>query len=387
MRTKPQKPSPDFPLYAHASGKWAKKVGGKLRYFGVWSDPDGALKEYQRWRGEYDARTKTPTLAELRKRLPRKFELPLGEAVNLFLADKQAHADRGEISHRTCREHRDTCQRLVSFLGDQKIASEISPADFAAFRDHRAKTLNLVSLGNEVTRVKTLFRWLHASRHLQHPANFGPSFRKPSARLLRRHRREQGKKLFSAMDVTKLIHEAGTHLRAMIYLGINCGFGPNDCCQLPFNAVDLEAGWIDFPRPKTEVDRLCPLWPETVKALRLSLDARSLLSDSLSPMFFLDGGKPWRNDQAQLSKYFTAVRRRALPDGGFYWLRHTFETVAGGAKDQVAVNAIMGHVDNSMAAVYREEISPLRLKAASDHVRDWLLTPSVASGIKQRAVR
>ena len=34
---------------------------------------------------------------------------------------------------------------------------------------------------------------------------------------------------------------------------------------------------------------------------------------------------------------------------GYYTLRHKFETVAGESKDQVAVNAIMGHVDNSMA--------------------------------------
>ena len=57
---------------------------------------------------------------------------------------------------------------------------------------------------------------------------------------------------------------------------------------------------------------------------------------------------------------------------GFYALRHTFETIAGESKDQVAVNAIMGHVDNSMAAVYRERISDERLQAVVDVVREWL---------------
>lgn len=177
-----------------------------------------------------------------------------------------------------------------------------------------------------------------------------------------------------------LIHEAGTHLRAMIYLGINCGFGPNDCCQLPLRAINLESGWIDFPRPKTEVDRLCPLWPETIDALRSSQLARTQLgNDTVSPAlnFFLDHhNKPWQNDQAQLSKYFSSVRRRILRDGSFYWLRHMFETIAGGSKDQIAVNAIMGHVDPSMAAVYREEISNDRLRAVVDHVRNWLLPQS-----------
>ena len=57
---------------------------------------------------------------------------------------------------------------------------------------------------------------------------------------------------------------------------------------------------------------------------------------------------------------------------GFYTLRHTFATIAGESRDQVAVNAIMGHVDNSMAGVYRERISDERLIAVTDTVHQWL---------------
>ena len=46
--------------------------------------------------------------------------------------------------------------------------------------------------------------------------------------------------------------------------GVNCGFGNGDCASLPLSAVNLDAGWIDFPRPKTGINRRCPLWPETV---------------------------------------------------------------------------------------------------------------------------
>ncbi|MDM4015267.1 hypothetical protein [Roseiconus lacunae] len=38
-RTKPVKPRKDFPLYAHRCGQWAKKVCGRLYYFGTWDDP------------------------------------------------------------------------------------------------------------------------------------------------------------------------------------------------------------------------------------------------------------------------------------------------------------------------------------------------------------
>jgi hypothetical protein len=37
-RSKPAKPSPDFPLTAHATGRWGKKIAGKVQYFGRWED-------------------------------------------------------------------------------------------------------------------------------------------------------------------------------------------------------------------------------------------------------------------------------------------------------------------------------------------------------------
>jgi hypothetical protein len=62
----------------------------------------------------------------------------------------------------------------------------------------------------------------------------------------------------------------------------------------------------------------------------------------------------------------------------FYAIRHTVETIAGESKDQIAVDAIMGHAPRSddMASVYRERISDARLKDVVEFVRAWLFAPT-----------
>jgi integrase len=61
----------------------------------------------------------------------------------------------------------------------------------------------------------------------------------------------------------------------------------------------------------------------------------------------------------------------------FYTLRHTFRTVADEAKDQPAIDHIMGHESTHMSTQYREKISDDRLRAVTDYVRAWLF-PTLA---------
>ena len=60
----------------------------------------------------------------------------------------------------------------------------------------------------------------------------------------------------------------------MVLLGINCGFGNHDVGSLTVGSLDLKAGWVDHPRPKTRAERRCPLWPETIEALQKVLRRR-----------------------------------------------------------------------------------------------------------------
>jgi integrase len=185
--------------------------------------------------------------------------------------------------------------------------------------------------------------------------------------------------MFEAAELRTIIDAARQPLKAMILLGINCGFGNTDCGRLPKAAVDLETGWIDYPRPKTAVPRRCPLWPETINAIeawqKVQPAARSRKYGDL--LFVTRQGGPWFKDDTSnpLSREFAKLlnrlklRRKGL---GFYALRHTFETIGGDSRDQVAVDFIMGHADESMGERYREGIEDDRLRDVVEHVREWL---------------
>src|SRR5262249_59688315 len=90
---KPDKPSPDFPLFPHAAGVWAKKIRGKLHYFGPWEDPDGALAKYNEQKEALHAGKKPREAAA--------GTATIKELVNQFLNFKQSRVDSGELTQRS----------------------------------------------------------------------------------------------------------------------------------------------------------------------------------------------------------------------------------------------------------------------------------------------
>src|SRR5262249_55245566 len=150
----------------------------------------------------------------------------------------------------------------------------------------------------------------------------------------------------TAEEIRRLLAEAGVQLKAMLLLGINCGFGNADCGNLPLSALDLEEGFIDYPRPKTGIPRRCRLWPETAAALRDALATRPEPKDPAAAglVFITKYGAGWSKDTStnpvsqETGKLLMALHINGRKGLGFYTLRHVFRTVADEAKDQPAVD-------------------------------------------------
>ena len=368
---KPSKPYPDFPLFPHATGRWAKKIRGQMHYFGPWADPDAALAKYLEQRDALHAGRKPREATE---------GVTIKELCNQFLNAKRALVESGELTNRSWQDYKAACDLSISHFGKGRLVADLDPEDFAALRGKMAKKWGPVTLGNVIQRVRVVFKFAWDNGLIDRPVRYGQGFKRPSRKVVRIDRAKKGPKLFAADEIRRLLAAAGTPTRAMILLGINGGFGNADCGRLPLSAVDLEGGMIDFPRPKTGIPRRCPLWAETVQAIReASADRPEPKKEEHAGLVFITKyGLPWAKDTADqtLAKEFGKLLRTLQISGrkglGFYTLRHVFRTVADESKDQPAVDFIMGHEVPHMSSVYRETISDERLRAVADHVRAWL---------------
>jgi integrase len=369
---KPTKPYDDFPLYAHASGRWAKKINGKVYYFGYWRDGwEKALATYQAQRDDLYAGRKPKTSASTE-------EVRVGDVVNHFLGFQEKKLKNGDIGRSTWLYCITAGKFVASVFGKNRLASDLGPRDFTLLRQKMNTRWAHTSIAKNVTIIKHMFRRAYDTELLQMPVRFGPDFKGPSQKTLRICRAQRGLRLFTADQIRTMLDAAGPQLRAVIYLGINCAFGSTDCACLPLSALDLDNGWVNFARVKTGIDRRCPLWPETVEALKAAIKARPTpKSDKhLGLVFIAPRGKHYHTAKtisSPLGKVFAKLLKRLGIKGSAYHLRRTFRTVADAAKDQVAANAIMGHADTSMASHYRETIDDSRLIAVTDHVHRWLL--------------
>lgn len=362
-------PYDKFPLSYHPpSGRLYKKIRGKRFYFGYASDWEAATKKFDDEKDDlYAGRTPRAT----------GDGLTVKDLCNRFLTAKTHALNAGEITNRTFLDYKASCDRLID-RWKNRLVEDLAADDFEGLRASIATKRGPVALGNEIQRIRTVLKFAYDNSLVVNAIRYGSSFKKPAKKVLRKAKAENGKRLFDASEIRLLLDAVNPTLKAMVLLGVNCAFGNSDCASLPLDAIDLKGGCVDYPRPKTGVQRRCPLWAETVEAVRAAIESRPTpkLDDDAELAFLSPGGSRWVYDNHNpLAK---EVRRLLIelgikrPGLSFYTLRHTFRTIADETRDFPAIDLIMGHADNTMGGHYRERISDDRLRAVVDHVHGWL---------------
>jgi integrase len=420
LAEKPEKPYPDFPLFPHAARQWAKKINGKMKYFGPWEDADGALAKYQAERDDLYAG---------RKPRPKVEGVMVRAVVNAFLTAKTRAVNAGELTPRSFADYYATCERIIGALGADRAVMDLRADDFAEYRERVATPIagtqrvsgkprlcnfGPVALSNEVQRVRCVFKFAFDTDMIVAPMKFGPEFKKPSAKTRRVERAERGAKWLDAVEIKALLAGASTQVKAMILLGVNCGWGNQDVADLETKHLDLDAGVADFPRGKTGIERRAILWPETIKAVREALADRPTNKNEgdAGAVFITKYGWRWKRAEIvgdamagervkrketdsvglEFGKLLRAVtvkrgdKSEAIkrPGVNFYTLRHVFQTIGEETGDGAAVKRIMGHGDDDMAAQYREwerdrANGDMRLHRVVNHVHTWLWPKAVTN--------
>ncbi len=299
----------------------------------------------------------------------------VADLCNLYLDHE---ADRVQVKKITARQYADMKSRLKAFadhVGRDRLVTEIRPIDVVNYQrklireEKAANTIN-----NTIASIKAPFHWGERIDLIQQGPRLDGIEKIPVF--------EVDRQTFLPQEITQLLAQAHVQMRAMILLGLNCGFGCNDCAQLRWQSLDLEAPRVNFPRPKTKVGRNFNLWPTTVAALK-AVGVRGEL------VFYTKAGNSWAwrltagKDGKRsygynpVSAEFAKLTKRAgvvvEKGAGFYTLRRTGATIVAQTGDVFAVQAFLGHKDLKMASRYvqRAKLTP-QADLAIEHMAQWL---------------
>ncbi|HBE70981.1 MAG TPA: integrase [Planctomycetaceae bacterium] len=366
-------------LGRHPRGYWYKKYKGRFYYFyRCDADPDATFS-IEKWRHDkqYLDSDREPPVYDPMNRHAGAASITVYDLCNHWLSHKETLLKLGELTQGTWDEYKATCEFLVGEVGKTLPAKLCGPQRFESIRLALARRYNINGQSKRIGQIRSIFTTAHEDAITDTPPNFGRSFRKPSAAAFRKLRAAKGDQSFSPSEIHALLAAAKVNMRAMILLGLQAGFGNEDCAALPRTAI--RDGWLTWARVKTSVQRRVPLWPETELAISKAIEhANSKGEDSLC--FIGLRGKHYispKKTGGRVTGEFVTTRNSAgvNPARTFYDLRRTFETVASSTVDQPAIDAIMGHTpsESNMPARYRQGLLPdYRLRGVVDCVREWL---------------
>ena len=81
---------------------------------------------------------------------------------------------------------------MVGSFGKTRLVDDLAADDFQALRAKLAKLYGVHKLGKEVQLTRTIFKYGIDAGLIDKPVRFGPTFKKPAARIMRAHRQKKG---------------------------------------------------------------------------------------------------------------------------------------------------------------------------------------------------
>ncbi|HBG29000.1 MAG: hypothetical protein A2Y10_14745 [Planctomycetes bacterium GWF2_41_51] len=344
--------SDKFPLTLHKTGQYCKKIRGKIYYFG--SDKALAYKRY----------LEQATYLHSHKSNNEKCsceDVSIKHLCNMYIEHQQSRALIGQIKFRHVYDQTLILKDFVRLIGPNKLINDIATMDIQQYvrkAVHSKKTANTVN--NKIAVIKSLYNWAQENELI----NKGPNLK--AVKKITKIKKEQF--IFQFEQIQKLLSVADIQIKAMILLGLNCGFGCTDCAELKWENLDLEHNRVVYPRGKTGISRNLILWSETVSALKDVPKRGELVFYTTKGLFWVrantktdESGVEKLSKENAVSKQFSKLLKKTgikVEKGvGFYTLRRTAATMAARSGDPFAVQKLLGHADLKMATTYVQDVS------------------------------
>lgn len=344
--------SDKFPLTLHPTGQFCKKIKGRLYYFGT--DRQQALQCYLEQASHLHG-------GHPKLRTSTSGNITVTTLCNLYLQHQESRVEAGELSARHFADQINSLRMFAQFLGKHCMVSQISTLDLQNYKRKLQKNHGSAHRTNlHISNMKAMFNWARNNDVLQDIPNLHAVAKVKLTQIERQ--------TFTREQVTKLLEMAKPQMKAMILLGLNCGFGCTDCAELRWQDLNLKEGRVKLARKKTGVPRNLSLWPETAEALEKIPQVGPLV-------FYTAKQNPWvrtikKKDKHGVEKYtidncvskaFAKLMKKAgikAEKGvGFYTLRRTAATLAAQSGDPFAVQRLLGHADLRMASTYVQDVS------------------------------
>lgn len=212
--------------------------------------------------------------------------------------DQHMLAQRGLSSH-TVLAYRDTMKLFLEFasLHNKKSCTDLFLEDLTAkvvcsFLEHleHVRKNSIPTRNARLAAIHSFFQYLASTdpRHIGHAQSvLGVPFKRQAHRAPEYLEKNEILKIFSEIDIRK---PSGLRDDALLRLLYNTGMRAQEL-------VDLNVTYLRFSRPyhvlifgKGRKERTCPLWKETVSALRGYLKERSSAGDQAEPLFVNNEG-------------------------------------------------------------------------------------------------
>lgn len=318
-----------------------------------------------------------------------------------FLSATRTKMLAGDISKPQYKDYLREVDWVTTRLGGSAIVESLTPAHFTVLAGLLIKGDGVRGPQGPHARkriialIKAMFHW--GAENNEHKAvTFGTEFVGPDTSpnaikkaKIRAGKADNSERILTGEEVDLLLGRATPLFRAIILLSVNCGLGPADLGRIRWHHIDLANRTLNMPRGKTGEDRRGYLWKRTVKALKrvreLKHNKAAFEADGQNALIFITrkGLPMYREEEVikdgesvdvKIANAISGTLSRMAKQAGLigitqYRCRHTYKTLGVQARDEEAMDYMMGHIDRRTGKVYdHNAISPQRVRRVSKFI-------------------